>query len=134
MAKKKTLDPKSLGIGALMKAHIKKERPKEDKEKEMRDLYSIAGKELLASGRTKDQRAKGGHEKARRLAKIQAPLKKFASDLFFEAKATTGKSPTYKQFLNELDSRDSKTHWEKYDTEGWWKKLRKGGNNLLGFC
>jgi hypothetical protein len=126
MAKKETLDPRSLGIGPLMEAHIKKERSKEEQEKEMRDLYSIAGRELLASGRTKDQRAKGGHEKARRLAEKQAPLKKFASNLYFETKATTGKSPTFKQFSNELLARDSKTHWEENDTEGWWKKLRKG--------
>jgi hypothetical protein len=126
MAKKKTLDPKSLGIGALMEAHIKKKRPKEDQEKEMRNLYSIAGRELLASGRTKDQRAKGGHEKARRLAEIQAPQKQVVSTLYLRSKAATGKNPTWKHFVSELAAANPNTDWEAYDVNGWWKKLRKG--------
>lgn len=125
MAKKKTLDPKSLGIGALMKAHIKKERPKEDKEKEMRDLYSIAGKELLASGKTKDQRVKGGHGKARRLAETQAPQKQVVSTLHLRLKAATGKNPTWKRFVSELAAANPKPDWETYDVNGWWKQLNK---------
>lgn len=126
MAKKKTLDPKSLGIGALMESHFKKDRPKVEQEQEMRDLYSIAGRELLASGRTKDQRVKGGHEKARRLAEIKAPQKQVVSTLYHRLKAATGKNPTWKRFVAELAATNPATDWESYDVNGWWKQLNKG--------
>jgi hypothetical protein len=126
MAKKETLDPRSLGIGSLMEAHIKKERSKEEQEKEMRDLYSIAGRELLASGKTKDQRVKGGHEKARRLAETQAPQKQVVSTLHLRSKAAAGKNPTWKHFASELAAANPNTDWEAYDVNGWWKKLNKG--------
>ncbi len=126
MVKKKTLDPRSLGIGSLMEAHIKKERSKDEQEKELRELYSIAATELLASGKTKAHRVKGGKERAKRLAERLFPLKQVVSTLFSGMKAANGKNPTWKRFLNELAGKNPETDWEDYDVNGWWKKLRRG--------
>lgn len=125
MAKKKTLDPWSIGIGKVLGDKIKN-LSKADLEREVREQTSIAGRELLASERTKDQRVKGGHEKARRLAEKQAPQKQVVSTLYLRLKAATGKNPTWKRFVTELAAANPNTDWEAYDVNGWWKQINKG--------
>jgi len=125
MAKKKTLDTWSIGIGKVLGEQIKN-LSKVDLERKLRAQYSISGRVLLAAGQAKDDRVKGAVEKSRRLAEKLAPFKKDVSTLYLRLKAANGKNPTWKRFTSELAATNPETDWEAYDVNGWWKKLNKG--------
>ena len=117
-------DPRHLGIGNLMDAHL--EQYEQKAREEMRDVYSIAGKALNTIAKTREDRQKGAFKRAKNLADESAIFREKVSTVYIEIKAKDGTKPPWKLFIETMADRYPEVHWEKHDVNGWWKKLNKG--------